>query len=36
MENISCKANNKIRALFRDRNFLTLEQAKSLVDAYIL
>ena len=28
IENISCKTKNKIKALFRIRSFLTLEQAK--------
>ena len=36
IENICCKANNKIKALFRIRSFLTLEQAKVLAEAYIL
>ena len=36
IENICYKANNKIKALFRIRSFLTLEQAKVLAEAYIL
>ena len=36
IENICCKANNKIKTLFRIRSFLTLEQAKVLAEAYIL
>ena len=36
IENICCKANSKIKALFRIRIFLTLEQAKVLAEAYIL
>ena len=36
IENICCKANNKIKALFRIRSFLTLEQAKALAEAHIL
>ena len=36
VENICCKANNKIKALFRIWSFLTLKQAKVLVEAYIL
>ena len=36
IENICCKSNNKIKALFRIRSFLTLEQAKVLEEAYIL
>ena len=37
IENICCKANNKIKALFRIRSFLTLEQAKVLAEAiYII
>ena len=36
IENICCKAYNKIRALLRARSFLTLEKAKVLADAYIL
>ena len=36
IENICCKANSKIKALFRNRNFLTLEQEKVLAEAYIL
>ena len=28
IDNICCKANNKVKALFRIRSFLTLEQAK--------
>ena len=36
IENICCKANNKIKALFRIRSFLTLKQSKVLEDVYIL
>ena len=36
IENIYCKGNNKIEALFQIRSFLMLEQAKVLADAYIL
>ena len=36
IKNICCKANNKIRALFRVRHFLTFKQAKVLADAYVL
>ena len=36
IKNICYKANNKIKALFRFRSFLTLEQAKVLAEAYIL
>ena len=36
IENIFCKGNNKIKAYFRIRSFLTLEQAKALAEAYIL
>ena len=36
IENICCKEKNKIKALFRIRSFLTLEQAKVLAEAYIL
>ena len=36
IENICCKANNKIKALFRIRSLLTLEQVKLLAEAYIL
>ena len=36
IENICCKTNNKIKALFRIRSFLTFEQAKVLVEAFIL
>ena len=36
IENIFCKATNKINARFRIRSFLTLEQAKVLAEAYIL
>ena len=35
-ENSCRKANNKIKALFRIRSFLTLEQPKVLTEAYIL
>ena len=35
IENICCKANNKITALFRILSFFTLEQAKVLAEAYI-
>ena len=33
IENICCKANNKIKALFQIRRFLPLEQAKVLAEA---
>ena len=36
IENICCKANNKIKVLFQIQNFLALEQAKVLAEAYIL
>ena len=36
IENICCKANNRIKAPFQIRSFLTLEQAKVLAEAYIL
>ena len=36
IENICCKANNKIKALFQIRGFLAFEQAKVLAEAYIL
>ena len=36
IENICCKANNNIKALFQILSFLTLEQAKVLAEAYIL
>ena len=35
-EYIYCKANSKIKALFRIQSFLTLKQAKVLAGAYIL
>ena len=35
IENVCCKANNNIKALFRIGSFLTLEQAKDLAEAYI-
>ena len=35
IENICCKANKKIKAIFRIRDFLTLEQTKVLAEAYI-
>ena len=33
IENIDCKANNKIKALFWIQSFLALEQAKILAEA---
>ena len=36
IEYICCKANNKIRALFRVSQFLTLAQVKILADTYVL
>ena len=36
IENICCKTNNKIKALFRIRSFLVLEQEKVLAEGYIL
>ena len=36
IENNCCKVNNKLKALFRIRSFLTLVQAKVLSEAYIL
>ena len=33
IENICCKANNKIKALFRIRSLLTLEQVRLLAEA---
>ena len=36
IENICCKANNKIKVLFRIRSFLTLQQVKVFAEAYIL
>ena len=36
IENICCKANNKIIALFRIRSLLTLEKVRLLAEAYIL
>ena len=36
IENICCKANNRIKAPFQIRSFLTLEQAKILAEAYTL
>ena len=36
IENNCCKANNKMKGLFRIRSFLTPEQAKVLAEAYIL
>ena len=36
IENICCKTNNKIKALFRIQSFLTFEQAKALAEACIL
>ena len=36
VENICCKVSNKIRALFRVRNFQTLERVKVLAEACML
>ena len=36
IENICCKANKKLKALFRIQSFLTLEEAKVLAEASIL
>ena len=36
VENICCKVSNKIRALFRVKNFQTLEQAEVLAEACML
>ena len=36
IENICCKTNNKIKALFRIRSFRTLEQANVLEESYKL
>ena len=36
IENICCKGNNKIKALFQIQNFLTLEQVEVFAEAYIL
>ena len=36
IQNICCKANNQIKALFRIGSFLTLEQAKVLAEAHII